>query len=143
MSIPIFVLLAFAGWTLLSMTLTVGTYRWYHILSGRNRIAEFSEYRIEGKGWYKRALRAHANCVENLPVYGAIAIAIIATGISSSLLDILAVVFLIARIAQTSVHIGCQHSDQAATVRFLFFFIQLVCMIWMGSYVVIEALSLP
>lgn len=33
MSIPIFVLLAFAGWTLLSMTLTVGTYRWFSLYS--------------------------------------------------------------------------------------------------------------
>ncbi|EON90882.1 hypothetical protein MARLIPOL_15924 [Marinobacter lipolyticus SM19] len=139
MSIPVLVLLAFAGWTLLSMALTVGTYRWFHILSGRNRIAEFSEYRIEGQGWYKRALRAHANCVENLPVYGAIVIAIVATGISSPVLNVLAVILLIARIAQTSVHIGFPHSDLAATVRFLFFFIQLVCMVWMGLYVVVEA----
>lgn len=139
MSIPIVVLLAFAGWTLLSMTLTVGAYRWYHILSGRKRIGEFSEYRIEGQEWYKRALRAHANCVENLPVYGAIILTIVATGISSSLLDILAMVFLTARIAQTSAHISFQHSDLSATVRFLFFFIQLVCMVWMGVYVVVES----
>lgn len=139
MSIPVLVLLAFAGWTLLSMTLTVGTYRWYHILSGRKHIGEFSEYRIEGQDWYKRALRAHANCVENLPVYGAIVLAIVATGTSSTLLDMLAVVFLIARIAQTSVHVGFQHSDLSATVRFLFFFTQLVCMFWMGIHVVVQS----
>ncbi|MDN3519388.1 MAPEG family protein [Aquisalimonas lutea] len=138
MSIPLFVLLAFAGWTLLSMVLTVGVYRWHRILSGRNRIGEFSEYRIEGRDWYKRALRAHANCVENLPVYGAVVVAIAVTGVSDPLLDGLALVFLIARIAQTSVHVGLQHSDLAATVRFSLFFVQLVCMTWMGLYVVFE-----
>lgn len=138
MSIPVFVLLAFAGWTSLSMILTVGVYRWHRILSGRSRIAEFSEYRVEGRDWYKRALRAHANCVENLPVYGAVAMAIAVTGISSPLLDVLAVAFLMARIAQTSVHVAFQHSDFAATVRFLLFFLQLVCMTWMGVYVVVE-----
>tara|TARA_R110000850_G_scaffold236447_1_gene361237 strand:+ start:4188 stop:4610 length:423 start_codon:yes stop_codon:yes gene_type:complete len=139
MSIPVLVLLAFAGWTLLSMSLTVGVYRWSRIFSGRNRIGEFSEYRIEGQDWYKRALRAHANCVENLPVYGAVVLAIVATGAQSPLLDNLALVFLIARLAQTSVHVGFQHSDWAATVRFSLFFVQLVCTIWMGLYVVIEA----
>lgn len=141
MSIPVLVLLAFAGWTLLSMTLTVGVYRWHRILSGHSRIVAFSEYRIEGRDWYKRALRAHANCVENLPVYGAVVVAIVATGTSAPLLDGLAVVLLVARIAQTSVHIGFPHSDLAATVRFSFFLVQLICMVWMGGYVAVEGLT--
>jgi len=58
MSMPVLVLLAYAGWALLSMALTVGVYRWHRILSGRSRIVAFSEYRVEGRDWYKRALRA-------------------------------------------------------------------------------------
>lgn len=138
MSIPVFVLLLFAVWTLLSMALTIGVYRWNRILSGRRRIVDFSEYRIEGRDWYRRALRAHANCVENLPVYGAIVLVIVVTGVSSPLVDVLAVSLLIARIVQTSVHIGLPHSDLSATLRFLFFFIQLICMLWLGIYLALE-----
>lgn len=35
MTIPIWVLLGFAGWTLLTLFGTVGVYRWSHILTGR------------------------------------------------------------------------------------------------------------
>ena len=139
MSVPVIVLLVFAGWTMLSMAVTVGSYRWGRILHGHARIGEFSEYRIEGKGWYKRALRAHANCVENLPVYAAIVVAIVATGVSSPVLDVLAVVLIAARVAQTTVHIGWEHSDTVAAVRFTFFFIQFICMLWMGAYVALQA----
>lgn len=137
MSTPVLMLLAFAGWTLLSMVLTVDFYRWSRILTARSQIVEFSEYRVEGQGWYKRALRAHANCVENLPVYGAVVVAVVATGVSAPLLDLLSIVLMGARVAQTSVHVGFQHSNLAAVVRFTFYFIQVVCMIWMGVYVVV------
>lgn len=140
MSVPVLVLLAFAGWTLLSMCLTVGTYRWSRILGGRARISEFSEYRIEGRGWYQRALRAHANCVENLPVYGAIVIALVATDTSAPLIDALAVTLIVARMLQTTVHIGLEHSDAAAFLRFSLFLVQLLCMAWMGGYVVVDGL---
>lgn len=140
MSIPVFVLLLFAGWTLLSMALTVGVYRWNRILSGRRRMVDFSEYRIEGRDWYKRALRAHANCVENLPVYGAIVVVLVATGVGSPLVDALAVTLLAARIVQTSIHIGLPHSDFSAALRFSFFFIQLICMLWLGIYIAVEVI---
>jgi uncharacterized MAPEG superfamily protein len=140
MSVPVLVLLAFAGWTLLSMCVTVGTYRWSRILGGRARVGDFSEYRIEGRGWYPRALRAHANCVENLPVYAAIVLALVATGTSAALLDGLAVILIVARVLQTTVHIALPHSDAAALLRFSLFLVQVVCMVWMGGYVAVDAL---
>ncbi|MBA1148813.1 MAPEG family protein [Ectothiorhodospiraceae bacterium WFHF3C12] len=140
MDIPVLVLLLFAGWTLLSMVVTVGSYRWARILTGTNELVEFSEYRIEGRPWYKRALRAHANCVENLPVYGAIVLAIIATGAGGAILDVLAVVFIIARVAQTSVHVAFDHSNVAGATRFAFYLVQVICMVWMGIVVAGETI---
>lgn len=41
MSTPVWVLLAFAGWTLALLVGTVGVYRWRQILSGRASIREW------------------------------------------------------------------------------------------------------
>lgn len=70
MSIPVWVLLAFAVWTMLVLMLTVGIYRWGLIFTGRAEVKEFRADRVEGSDWYRRSMRAHLNCVENLPVYG-------------------------------------------------------------------------
>lgn len=55
MTIPVWVLLAFAGWTLLTLTTTVGLYRWGHILTGRASISEWSPEVPQGSDWYRRA----------------------------------------------------------------------------------------
>jgi uncharacterized MAPEG superfamily protein len=129
MSVPVAVLLGFALWTLLALFGSVGVYRWSRILTRREEIASFRADRVEGADWYQRAMRAHTNCVENLPVYGAIVVALVATGITSPWIDTLAVVLLVARIAQTSVHIALAQSNRVVAVRFAFFFTQAVCML--------------
>jgi hypothetical protein len=68
MILPVWILVGFAAWTVLLLLATVGVYRWSRILTGRVAIREFRADQIEGADWYKRAMRAHANCVENLPV---------------------------------------------------------------------------
>ena len=60
-------LLGFAAWTLLLLSATVGVYRWSRILTGRAGAGAFQADNIQGEEWYKRAMRAHANCMENLP----------------------------------------------------------------------------
>lgn len=72
MILPVWMLVGFAAWTVLLLLATVGVYRWSRILTGRVAIREFRADQIEGAEWYKRAMRAHANCVENLPAFGAI-----------------------------------------------------------------------
>jgi uncharacterized MAPEG superfamily protein len=138
MSIPVWVLLAFAAWTVLTLSTTVGWYRWSRILTGRTEIKEFRSDEPQGSDWYRRAIRAHANCLENLPVYTAIVVAMIATGVQSTTLDALAVVMLVARICQTVVHIVLTPTNVAAGIRFGFFFVQLVSMISMGVIVALE-----
>jgi uncharacterized MAPEG superfamily protein len=139
MTTPVLVLLAFAGWTLLTLLATVGVYRWSRILTGRVAIAEWNSAVAQGDDWYQRAMRAHANCLENLPVYGAVVVAIVATGADSPRLDLLAVVVLAARMIQTVVHVGFTPTNAVASARFAFFFTQIVCMFWMGIWVVTSA----
>ncbi len=139
MTIPVWVLLAFAMWTLLILAATVGVYRWFRILSGRSNFAEWGHYRIEGQDWYKRGLRAHANCVENLPVYGAIVLASVVAGVHSQGLNILAVVMMGARICHTTVHVAFRQTNRAVFFRSMLFNTQWICMIAMGVLVAMAA----
>lgn len=140
MPIPLWILLAFAAWTLLVLIGSVGAYRWSHILTRRIAIGELQFYNLEGHpDWYKRGMRAHGNCVENLPVYGAVVLAIIVTGASAPILDSLAIVFMVARIAQSLVHVSVRQTNTVTSVRFAFYLVQFVCMVWMGLYVAITA----
>lgn len=141
MTIPLWVLLAFALWTLLTLGTTHGPYRWGRILTRRSDFEEFGEYRIEGeKGWYVRGMRAHANCIENLPVYGAIVVVLTAAGIENDLLDVLAIVVMAARIPQTLVHVLFEQTNVVVFFRSIFFNTQWVCMIAMTIDVALEAM---
>jgi len=68
MTVPVWMLLGFAAWTVLLLLSTVGVYRWSRILTGRVPIRDFRADQVEGEDWYRRSMRAHANCIENLPV---------------------------------------------------------------------------
>ncbi|MCW5701304.1 MAG: MAPEG family protein [Bradyrhizobium sp.] len=141
MTIPVLVLLAFAGWTLLTLTGSVGVYRWSRILTGRASVAEWRADVPQGSDWYQRAMRAHMNCVENLPVYSAIVVALMATGVHSSLIDSLAIAMLATRIAQTTVHIALPPTEMAASARFALFFVQVICMTAMGVIAAVTAIQ--
>lgn len=135
MTTPVWVLLGFAGWTLIILLLSVGVYRWSHILTGRRAIAAFRADGSDGADWYKRATRAHVNCIENLPVYGAIVLAAQSAQVDDGLLDTLACSLLVARVIQSLVHISFVQTNKAVSVRFSFFLVQYMCMVWMGIHV--------
>ena len=140
MTIPVAVLIAFAGWTLATLTVAIGWYRWSHILTGRAAIHEFEGGARQPTGWSQRAHRAHANCLENLPLYTAVVVAIVATGAAHPALDPLALVLIAARVAQTSIHIVFDQTARAVSVRFSFFLVQIACMVAMGTLVVCDGL---
>jgi uncharacterized MAPEG superfamily protein len=140
MTTPEWVLLAFAGWTLATLFVSVGVYRFSLILTGRARIADFRADAVEGSDFYKRAMRAHANCVENLPVYAAVVVAARAAGLDDPTLDVLACTFMGARVVHTLVHLSFVQTHRVADVRFSFFAVQFVCMAWMGGHVAITGL---
>lgn len=136
MTIPVWMLLGFAAWTLLLLTVTVGVYRWSLILTGRAPVHSFRADQLEGADWYRRATRAHANCIENLPVFGAIVIGLHIGNVASPLVDALAITILIARILQSTVHVCFVQTSFVASVRFTFYFAQAVCFVWLIGIIV-------
>jgi uncharacterized MAPEG superfamily protein len=115
---------------------TVGVYRWSRILTGRVPIREFRADQIEGADWYKRAMRAHANCVENLPVFGAIVLALYASGIDSPVASAVSVAILAARVAQSLVHVSFVPTNTVVSVRFSFFVVQVAGFLWLIAIIV-------
>jgi hypothetical protein len=139
MTTPLWVLLAFAVWTLVVLMVGVGIRRWSLILTGRAQLTDFPADVAHGSTAYRRAMRAHANCVENLPVYGAIALTAFAAQAASSLLDALAIAVIAARIGQTLVHTIFVETNATVLIRFLLFFAQVIAMLWMATEVVSHA----
>jgi uncharacterized MAPEG superfamily protein len=135
-NVPTLTLLAFAGWTVLTLLVGVGIVRWSQILTGKKALNEFPADVPHGSPRYRRAMRAHANCVENLPLLAAVVVAANAAGVHGSALDGFAIGYLAARMLQTVTHVAFAETATAVAVRFGFFFAQLVCLAGMGTIVV-------
>jgi uncharacterized MAPEG superfamily protein len=131
MSTPLVTLLSFALWTVLVPLGAVGAYRFQRIFAGAAMNA-FPADDVQGADWYKRAMRAHANCVENLPVYGALVAGIAFEHVESHLVDALAVTVIVFRIAQTLVHLTATQTARVVTLRFTLFFTQILAMLGMA-----------
>jgi uncharacterized MAPEG superfamily protein len=129
MLIPVWILLGFAVWTLLLLFATVGVYRWSRILTGRMAISAWRADEQQGSDWYRRAMRAHMNCVENLPIYTAIVVALLAAGVASPIVDWLAIAILVARICQSTIHLSREQTNLVASIRFTLFFVQAISML--------------
>lgn len=83
----------------------------------------------------QRLARAHANCIEGLPIFGGLMLIAVAAG-RTSITDPLAYLFLFARILQSVIHLTSL-SALAVTFRFSAFAVQLV----IGVYWAIRLLS--
>ena len=140
MTIPMWTLLGFATWTVLLLMATVGIYRWSEILLGRKRIGAFRSDQVEGDDWYRRSVRAHANCIENLPVFGAIVMALYASGVAGPAVDRLSVAVLAARVAQSTIHVSHVQTDAFVSVRFSFFCAQLAAFLALIVLIVLHAM---
>jgi uncharacterized membrane protein YecN with MAPEG domain len=138
MSISVWALLGFAAWTITILMVGVGVYRWSLILAGKAELKSFPGDEPHGAPFYRRVVRAHANCVENLPAFAAIVVAAQAAGAHSLTLDVLSVVVVAARVVQTSAHLW-SGSNAAIAVRFTFLCVQLAAFMWMGTLVALHA----
>jgi uncharacterized MAPEG superfamily protein len=131
-------LLGFAMWTAAVLVFAIGTYRFSRIFTGRAGMASFPADGREGAGWYQRAMRAHANCIENLPLFTVVVFALYATGTSSLAADWMATIALAARVCQSLVHIATVQTDRIVTIRFSFFFAQLLCFVGIAAIVALK-----
>ena len=83
----------------------------------------------------QRLARAHANCIEGLPIFGGLMLIAVVAG-RTSITDPLAHLFLSARILQSVIHLSSL-SALAVTLRFSAFAVQLV----IGVYWAVRLLS--
>ena len=83
----------------------------------------------------QRLARAHANCIEGLPIFGGLMLVAVVVG-RTSITDPLAYFFLFARILQSVIHLSSL-SALAVTFRFSAFAVQL----GIGVYWAIRLLS--
>jgi uncharacterized MAPEG superfamily protein len=141
MTIPIWMLLGFAAWTVLLLAATVGVYRWTRILSGRASVSSFRADQVEGEDWYRRSMRAHANCIENLPVFGAIVLALYVGAVRGPVIDVLSIVVLASRVLQSLVHVSHVQTDAFVAVRFSLLSVQLLSFVTLISLVIHHALE--
>jgi uncharacterized MAPEG superfamily protein len=139
MTIPLWVMLGFAGWTLAVLMASIGVYRWSRMLSGCATMAEWRADVTQGSEWYQRAMRAHMNCVENLPVCGAVALAAALVRVDGRDIDALAITSLATRVGQSLVHITRRQTEPSAALRFGLYLVQVVCVVSMGVLVALRA----
>jgi uncharacterized MAPEG superfamily protein len=109
MSPSIYALLGFTAWTLL-LVLVVFSWRGIEIVINRKKADSWTRGKdTEAPGLIRRVEHAHANCLENLPLFAVIVLAAAATG-KSAVTDQWAMIVLYARLAQSVTHmIGVSH----------------------------------
>ena len=138
MNLPLWMLLAFSAWTLGLMGM-IGLHRWGRIFGGRAELISFPGDRPHGEEAYQRVVRAHANCIENLPVFGALVLVAMVAGLDAPQLGPLSVVVMAARVPQSLVHMIWPISNRTVAVRFSFFLVQFLAMIVMAVLIALAA----
>jgi len=139
MTIPQLSLLLFALWTLAVLMVTIGWYRWSRILLGLAAIHQFRSDDVQGADWYRRAMRAHANCVENLPVFGAIVLVLALNRVESPVISALSLAVPSARVVQSLMHICFVETKRTVSIRFTAFSVQLLCFLALAGYALAHA----
>ena len=81
-------------------------------------------------------MRAHANCIENLPVFGAIVLALYVGGVRGSAVNYLSVSVLGARVVQSLIHVCCVQTNAVVSLRFTFFLVQLLSFLSLSAMIV-------
>ena len=115
-------LTAFIAWTLLLLIL-MEVIRTQHVLRGKVPANGFTPDNANLSPFMQRLARAHANCLESLPIFGGLLLIAIATD-STSTTDPLAYLLLGARVFQSLVHLASV-SALAVTIRFTAFAVQM------------------
>lgn len=128
MSTTLWMLTGFIAWTLLLLVL-MEAIRARLVLTGAVPANGFDPGNSTLSPFMQRLARAHANCIEGLPIFGGLLLVAAASG-QTAITDPLAPVLLGARVLQSSIHLASV-SAFAVTARFTAFSIQLaIAAIW-------------
>jgi uncharacterized MAPEG superfamily protein len=122
MNATTFALTGFIAWTLLLLVL-MEALRSQLVLTRRVRANGFQPDNANLSPFMQRLARAHANCLEGLPVFGGLMLVALITE-RSALTDPLAPWLLAARVVQSVIHL-VSLSPTAVTLRFTAFAVQM------------------
>lgn len=120
-------LTGFVAWSL-SLLVLMEVLRSKLVLTGAVAPNGFDPDNSNLSPFMQRLARAHANCVEGLPIFGGLLLIAAVAG-RSAVTDPLAYVFLGARIVQSLIHLGSL-SAVAVTLRFSAFAVQMAIAVY-------------
>lgn len=121
-------LTAFIGWTL-ALLILMELLRVRLVALGQVAPNGFAPDNANLSPFMQRLARAHANCLEGLPVFGGLMLVALVTGRTEST-DALAYLLLAARVVQSCIHLASV-SAVAVNARFVAFTIQMaIGVIW-------------
>ena len=115
-------LLGYAAWTMVLLA-GIAVLRSTLVVTQKRRVNSFLPTGVDVSPFAGRLCRAHANCVENLPIFASLILVAVSTG-HASLTDSLALWVLAARVGQSVVHLVSTR-NRAVLLRFTFFVVQL------------------
>lgn len=131
MSATLLALLGFLSWTL-ALLLLMEAIRSKLVLTREVPANRFSPDNAGLSPFMQRLARAHANCLEGLPLFGGFMLLAVIAG-KSHVTDPLAYALLAARIVQSLIHL-VSTSPLAVTARFAAFAVQLgIAVYWAVS----------
>jgi uncharacterized MAPEG superfamily protein len=117
----------------------IGVPRITAVLKKQARPNSFNPALPHGSERYQRSMRAHLNCVENLPVFASLVLLGSALSVPGDLFQMVAFAVLPARILQSAVHVASGR-NRAVLLRFVLFLIQLACFALMVGLLVAHGL---
>ncbi|WP_127805522.1 MAPEG family protein [Hydrogenophaga sp. NH-16] len=120
-------LLGFIAWTLCLLVLMEAIRSWL-VLSGTVPANGFTPDNANLSPFMQRLARAHANCLEGLPLFGGLMLVAVVAG-RATVTDPLAWVLLGARIVQSLIHL-VSTSPAAVTARFTAFAVQVAIAVY-------------
>lgn len=125
------VLTLFIAWTLL-LLVVMEVLRSRLVVTGRMASNAFQPDNANLSPFMQRLARAHANCVESLPVFGGLLVVALVTG-RVEVTDPLAPWLLAARVIQSTIHLASL-SPAAVTARFSAFAVQMaIALYWVWA----------
>ena len=134
-------LLGFVGWTLLLLVLGIGVTRIGQVMRREASANSFNPQVPHGTESYQRRMRAHLNCIENLPIFATLVLLGATLGVVGSTFQAAAFAVLPMRIGQSVAHIASGR-NRAVLGRFGFFSAQLICFAIMLVLLVLRGMEL-
>lgn len=134
MSPTLMALAGFLAWTLLLLVWMEAIRTWL-VLTKAVPANGFQPDNGNLSPFMQRLARAHANCLEGLPLFGGLMLVAVVAG-KASVTDPLAYVFLAARVLQSLIHLASL-SSLAVSLRFTAFTVQM----GLGVYWAVRLLS--